>query len=292
MTRRVLIGALLVLAATAILALAVGYFRNSMASRENEYVLRIALPAMHDEVGLPQVQGPIDSSRPLVVLDPGHGGYDPGAGRGAVREKNITLQLARQIREELLRTGGIRVALTRDEDRYLMLSERSSIAQRLGADVFLSIHADSTDNKNATGASVYVLSEKGSSQAAAMIAAKENSADQIAGVRLAFRDSSVGAILLDLSQREAQAGSDELARLLLREVKGKVPLHRDTVQSAAFEVLKSPDVPSILFETGFVSNTGDAAYLLSRKGRSVIAQSTATAIRAYFARQAVPTNAP
>jgi len=291
MTRRVLIAAILALAATAILAITFLFLRDSLTSRGNDYVLSIKLPAMSDEIGLPQVQGPIDSSRPLVVLDPGHGGYDPGAGTGAVREKYITLQLARQIREELLRAGGIRVALTRDEDRYLMLSERTSIAQRLGADVFLSIHADSTDNDVATGASVYVLSEKGSSQAAARIAAKENMADQSAGMRLEFPDKSVGAILLDLSQREAQAGSDELAGLLLREIRDKVPLHRDTVQSAAFEVLKSPDVPSVLFETGFVSNTGDATYLLSRQGRSVIAASTAQAIRSYFARRAVAGNA-
>ena len=251
----------------------------------NDYVLRIDLPAVGAAIGLPEVQGPPDASRPLVVIDPGHGGHDPGAGSGRALEKMVTLRLARQIRGELLAGGGIRVALTRDEDRYLTLAERSGIARRLGADLFLSIHADSAENEQATGASVYVLSERGSSEAAARIAARENRSDTINGVELSGRSDAVSAILLDLSQREAQSGARELAGLILREIDGKVPLHRRTVQSAAFGVLKAPDVPSVLFETGFISNTGDAAYLLSDEGQRVIAGSAARAIRAYFARQ-------
>lgn len=252
-----------------------------------DYVLHIELPPADKQLGLPEVQGPPDASRPLVVLDPGHGGHDPGAGSGAIREKNITLQIARQLRDRLLADGGVRVALTRDEDRYLMLAERGSIARQLKADLFVSIHADSAESPDASGASVYVLSEKGSSQAAARIAARENDADMVNGVLLSSQEDVVSAILLDLSQSEAQAGSVEAARLILRELRGKTPLHSGTVQSAAFAVLKSPDVPSVLFETGYISNASDAAYLASAEGRATIADAAAQAIRVYFARQSV-----
>ena len=249
------------------------------------YVLRLDLLSADASAGLPKIMGPQDASRPLVVIDPGHGGYDPGAGKGKVKEKSVTLALSRAIRDRLLAEGGIRVALTRDEDRYLMLAERSDIARRMGADLFLSIHADSTDNEAARGASVYVLSERGSSQAAARYAARENQADTINGVSFAETSDTVSAILLDLSQREAQAGAGELAELILREIRGKARLHEDDVQSAAFVVLKAPDVPSVLFETGFISNSDDEAWLTSKAGREVISRSAAQAIRVYFARR-------
>ena len=250
-----------------------------------EYVLRIELPPADGEIGLPDVAGPPDGSRPLIVLDPGHGGHDPGAGQGELKEKAVTLRLAMLTRERLLERGGIRVALTRDEDRYLALAERSSIARRLGADLFVSIHADSAESAEARGASVYVLSEKGSSEAAVKIAARENASDRINGVRLTQDNDVVNSILLDLSQAEAQAGSHEAANLILRELRGKVRLHTDRVQSAAFGVLKSPDMPSVLFETGYISNRQDAAYLTSREGGETIAIAAAQAVRAFFARQ-------
>ena len=256
-----------------------------LGGNDYDYIVRFDLPAADREVGLPQVEGPQDASRPLVVIDPGHGGQDPGAGQGRLKEKDVTLTLARAIRERLLAAGGIRVALTRDADRYLMLAERSTIARRLGADLFLSIHADSAQNGAARGASVYILSEQGSSQAAARYAERENRADTINGVAFAETSDVVGAILLDLSQREAQAGAGEFAGLILREIRGKTRLRETDVQSAAFAVLKSPDVPSVLFETGFISNPDDAAWLSSAEGRQTIAGSAAQAIRVYFARQ-------
>ncbi len=251
-----------------------------------DYVLHIDLPQADGEIGLPEIQGPPDASRPLVVLDPGHGGHDPGAGTGAISEKGVTLRIARAIRARLLDAGGVRVALTRDEDRYLMLAERSNIARRLKADLFVSIHADSAESKDASGASVYVLSDKGSSQTAARIAKRENQSDVVNGVQLSSETDVVSTILLDLSQSEAQAGSVELAQLILRELRGKTRLHTDRVQSAAFAVLKSPDVPSVLFETGYISNRGDAAFLASEEGREAIAQAASQAIRVFFARQA------
>src|SRR5690606_35826943 len=125
---------------------------------------------------------PDNASRPLVVIDPGHGGHDPGAGEGALQEKRLTLSLAKALREKLLENGGIRVALTRDSDRYLLLEERSGIARRLNADLFISVHADSAERQDANGASIYTLSERGTSQTASRYAERENRADRINGV--------------------------------------------------------------------------------------------------------------
>ncbi|HEY0960173.1 MAG TPA: N-acetylmuramoyl-L-alanine amidase [Novosphingobium sp.] len=253
------------------------------------YVQRIELARAETLIGLPSISGPQDASRPLVVIDPGHGGHDPGASGGDVVEKALTLRLAKRLRDELLASGGIRVALTRDDDRYLLLTERSDIARRLGADLFLSIHADSVEsNADARGASVYTLSERGSSDTAARIAARENRSDTVNGVSLASTSNSVSAILVDLSQRETQAHSDDFARLILREARGQMRMHDDEVQSAAFVVLKSPDMPSALFESGYISNPEDAALLSSEKGQGAFARSLASAIRVYFARQTRP----
>ncbi len=249
------------------------------------YVLRIDLPSAQDKLDLPEVEGPIDASRPLVVIDPGHGGHDPGAGNLGLHEKQVTLAHSRAIRDELLAGGGIRVAVTRPDDRFLALGERSAIARRLGADLFVSVHTDSAENEDARGASVYVLSEKGSSEAAARIAARENRSDVLNGVRLDRQSEAVNVILLDLSQSETDARSRDLARLMVRELKGSTRLHFDNVQSAAFAVLKAPDVPSVLLETGYISNRDDAVYLNSKDGRDAIARAAARAVRAYLARQ-------
>lgn len=249
------------------------------------YVVRIDLPPVDRPIDLPAIAGPDDASRPLVVIDPGHGGFDPGAGDGAIKEKAVALAIALAIRDRLLAQGGIRVAMTRAEDRFVPLNERSGMARRLGADLFVSIHADSAEAEGASGASVYVLSESGSSQAAARFAERENKSDTVNGVSLSSAGDAVGAILLDLSQREAQAGSVQAAELVLREARGKLRLHYEGVESASLAVLKAPDVPSILFETGYVSNEGDAAYLASTEGRALIADVAAQAIRAFFARR-------
>jgi len=285
MSRRLLLG-LLLLALLAILALLITADRTGgVRARARDHVLRIPLPPAGEPIGLPKVEGPPDAARPLIVIDPGHGGHDPGAGAGELKEKMLTLRLARALRDELLKGGGIRVALTRDDDRYLMLTERSSIARRLKADLFLSIHADSVESSDARGASVYVLSEKGSSDAAARIAARENAADIINGVALDGTSDAVSAILVDLSQRKTLTGSSEFARLIARELDGRLRLRANTVQSAAFVVLKSPDLPSALFEAGYISNPEDQALLASDAGQKTFAEATAQAIRVYFARR-------
>ena len=250
------------------------------------YVQRIELPASGTPVGLPAIAGPPDASRPLIVIDAGHGGHDPGAGLPPIQEKQLTLMLAEALRDELLKDGGIRVALTRSDDRYLMLEERSGIASRLKADAFISIHADSAEGgEQASGASVYTLSERGTTDMAARFAARENRADTINGVRLSGQSDAVSAILVDLTQRETQARSQDLARLILREAKGVLKLHDTEVQSAAFVVLKSAELPSVLFEAGYISNPDEAARLASPEGRKAFATIAARAIRSYFARQ-------
>jgi len=256
--------------------------------RGRDYVLRIELPPASGQVGLPEIAGPLDASRPLVVIDAGHGGHDPGAGTGRIKEKEITLALALALRDRLLADGGVRVALTRGDDRYLLLPERSGIARRLKADLFISIHADSTEDPNtkASGGTLYTLSSKGSDEIAERLAARENRADSVNGVALADTSDAVSAILVDLSQRETQAQSNLAAALILREGAGRLTFRERAVQSAAFIVLKSPDTPSILFEAGYITSPADFERLTSAQWRADFAAATARAIRVFFARQA------
>jgi N-acetylmuramoyl-L-alanine amidase len=251
------------------------------------YVIRVELPKAGHPVGLPPVQGPQDRSRPLVVIDAGHGGHDPGAGYDGFQEKNIALGLALALRDRLLAHGGIRVALTRSDDTFLALEERTDIARRLGADLFVSIHADSAGEESGiTGASVYTLSDKASDSLAARLAERENSADEVNGVSLAGRSDAVNAILLDLSQRHTQQQSDEFAGLIVREGQGVLQFHPDPRRSANFVVLRAPDVPSALFEAGFITNPDDVRRLASPEGQAHFADAMERAIRVYFARQA------
>lgn len=250
------------------------------------YVIRLPLPEAGATVGLPPVEGPADPARPLVVIDAGHGGHDPGASGAGLREKTLALALARALRDRLLRDGGIRVALTRNDDTFLVLEERAEIARQLGADLFLSIHADSAGDKEAVnGASVYTLSTRASSEAAARFAARENSADVVNGVALANQDEEVNAILVELAQRQAQERSDEFAGLIVREGEGSLDFHPQARRSAALVVLRAPDVPSALFEAGFISNPEEAERLASPRGQASFAEAMARAIRIYFARQ-------
>jgi len=281
---RYLLLSLLVLAPlatfAALLALDSGF---GAGGRGRDYVIRLQLPPA-GEIGLPRVEGPLDASRPLIVIDPGHGGHDPGAGSGAAREKDINLALALALRDALLRQGGLRVALTRADDRFLLLPERAGIARRLKADLFISIHADSAGNPGASGATVYTLSDRGSSEEAARLAASENRADAINGIAMGGQGDAVAAILVDLAQRETAERSQAFARLVLREGQGRLRFRERGIQSAAFVVLKSADLPSVLFEAGYISNAEDAAQLGSDEGRRTFADVTASAIRVFFAR--------
>ncbi|MFW2853005.1 N-acetylmuramoyl-L-alanine amidase [Sphingomonas sp. TX0543] len=233
---------------------------------------------------LPRVTG--DEDRPLVVIDAGHGGVDPGAinaGTG-LREKDVTLKIARAIRDALVASGRVRVALTRDDDRYLVLRERFGIARRLRADLFISIHCDSVGAGDASGATAYTLSEVASDKEAARLAARENKADIIAGVDL-DQNPDVSSILIDLTQRETMNASAGFARLLGREAAPLMPTKPNFHRMASLMVLKAPDMPSILFETGYISNPQDAGFLDSRAGRERIAESVKRAVEIHFARR-------
>lgn len=276
---------LLVLIPVAVLAGLVWLDRTfGFAGRGRDYVIRLDLPPPAGEVGLPPIEGPLDPSRPLVVIDAGHGGFDPGAGSGPVREKDVTLALARALRDRLIEGGGVRVALTRGDDQFLVLEERAGIARRLKADLFISIHADAAPNEEARGGTVYVLSEKGSNQTAARLAEKENRANVINGVQLGRQTDGVSSILVDLAQRETLALSEDFAALILREGRGDMRFRESAIQSAAFIVLKSADLPSVLFEAGYITSPEDAAWLKSGEGREAFSRSVASAIRVYFAR--------
>jgi len=250
-----------------------------------DYVIRIELPEPGTTVGLPRVQGPEDPSRPLVVIDAGHGGHDPGATGPELREKTVVLGLARALRDELLAGGGVRVAMTRDDDRYLALGERVQIARALGADLFLSIHADSAgEREGVTGASIYTLSEQASSEAAARFAERENEADRINGMELSGSNENVNAILVELSQRRTSAQSVEFAELIVREGGEVLHFHPQALRSAGLAVLRAPDVPSVLFEAGFITNREEAERLASAQGQQAFARAMANAIRVQLAR--------
>ena len=254
---------------------------------EKRYSVTVPIGRAKPALPLPRIEGPDDARLPLVVIDAGHGGHDPGAlsPHNGKREKDITLALARAIRDDLVASGRVRVALTRSDDRYLLLEERSGIARRLQADLFISIHADAAENEEARGASIYTLSATASDREAARIAARENRANIINGVDLGAHDSDVSSILLDLTQRETMNRASDFARLLQREAADVVTFRTTAHRFASFVVLKAPDTPSILFETGFISNKEDGEFLASPAGQKKVARGVREAVQVHFARR-------
>ncbi|MDE0877985.1 MAG: N-acetylmuramoyl-L-alanine amidase [Sphingomonas bacterium] len=261
-----------------------GWSRKSAATTRAYKVVQDVPPATRG-LPLPPVSG--DDARPLVVIDAGHGGFDPGAinEKTGLREKDVTLRIAKAIRDQLLASGRVRVALTRDDDKYLVLRERYSVARRLHADLFISIHCDSAASPDATGSTAYTLSEVSSDKEAARLAARENKVDVINGVNLDEANPDVSSILIDLTQRETMNASAGFARLLGREAKPLIPTKSVFHRMASLMVLKAPDTPSILFETGYISNAADSAFLDSAQGRDKIAESVTRAVELHFARR-------
>lgn len=254
---------------------------------EKRYSVTVPIGKPKPAVQLPRIEGPDNSRLPLVVIDAGHGGHDPGAisPHSGKREKDITLALARAIRADLLASGRVRVALTRADDRYLVLEERFGIARRLKADLFISVHADAAENESASGASVYTLSEVASDREAARLAARENKANIINGVDLGAHSGDVSSILLDLTLRETMNVASDFARLLQREASETVKFRTNAHRFASFVVLKAPDTPSVLFETGFISNKEDSEFLASAAGQKKVARGVRDAVQIHFARQ-------
>lgn len=289
-TQRIGLAGIVLAGMAALLVLLMIGVVSSAAQSAPDYVQRVPLldpaPGRLPEIAAAGERG--EEQAPLVVIDPGHGGFDPGAvGESGVEEKDVVLGLARALRERLLAQGGVRVALTRDDDRFLPLQERSEVARRLGADLFISIHADSGgDEMNAAGASLYTLSQQASGREAERFAARENDADIVNGTRLDTGGGTVDRILFELSQRRAQAEAAEFARLVVRESEGELVFRDPPRRSAALVVLTAPDVPSVLFEAGFVTNPDEAERLGSVEGREQFARVTAAAVRSFFANRA------
>jgi N-acetylmuramoyl-L-alanine amidase len=233
----------------------------------------------------PPVRAP--DAKPVIVLDPGHGGIDPGTSSAdGVTEKDVVLAFAKSLKAKLEATGRYEVYLTREDDTFLPLRERVEFAQKKGAGLFLSIHADyfPQQTEKATGATVYTLSEQASDEEAKELATKENFSDALAGVALpSDSDEVVANILIDLAQRETQNRSSVFARSIVGELAGN--LHTRKLRSAGFRVLKAPDVPSVLLEIGFLSNPDDEKHLVSDAWRDRMGNSLVEAIDGYFAKR-------
>lgn len=220
--------------------------------------------------------------RLLVVLDPGHGGVDPGAEHGGEEEKTLMLRFARELRETLLRAGGFDVALTREEDVFVSLERRVAIAHRLGADVFISLHADALSEGRAHGATVYTLSDSASDEASAALAERHNRANILVGIDLTATDDVVADVLMDLARMETQPRSDQLANAIRLGIEEQgLPLHSRPLRSAGFSVLKSPDIPSVLVELGFLSSKRDLGNLRDPDWRAKMAAGIRNALQAW-----------
>lgn len=258
---------------------------RTFLAASGDYRAEMDLSPLQKEIPLPMIYGP--AGRPLVVIDAGHGGHDPGAinTEANAKEKDITLAIALAIKDKLMSSGRVRVALTRDDDRFLVLTERYELARRMKADLFISIHADAALADDAAGASIYTLSEVASDREAARLAARENKSDIINGIDLSQSDDNVNSILIGLSQRETLEQSTKFAELLKREADPYVSFRNPFHRFAGLIVLKAPDVPAILFETGYITNESDIKYLTSPDGRSKLATGIAKAIETHFAKQ-------
>ncbi|MBR1600615.1 MAG: N-acetylmuramoyl-L-alanine amidase [Alphaproteobacteria bacterium] len=219
----------------------------------------------------------------IIVLDPGHGGKDPGAigAYAKTYEKNVTLAMGKELKQ-LLQNKGYVVYLTRESDIFIPLRQRTKIAQKYKADLFMSIHADSAQNRNATGLSVYTLSDTASDKEAAALAERENKADIIGGIDLGGNTKEVNDILISLSQTDTRNKSSKYATYLVQEMSKSVKLVKNTHRFAGFAVLKAPDVPAALLEMGYLSNRTEEANLRTSSYRKKLAESVARAVDRYF----------
>jgi len=227
-----------------------------------------------------------NDGRPLIVVDPGHGGPDTGtiAASGEM-EKTIVLDFAQALSEKLEKSGKYRVVMTRDDDRFVPLGERVRMARGQGAALFVSIHADALASRHEAdvrGATVYTVSDSASDDEAGRLAEQENKADAIAGVDLSAEPEEVADILIDLTQRETKNFSAHFARAVVGELKNAARLHKHPLKSAGFKVLKAPDVPSVLIELGYVSNKQDLKLMTSDAWRTRTSDALAQAVNTYF----------
>jgi N-acetylmuramoyl-L-alanine amidase len=267
-------------------------FVQSLAP-ENRQELRPAIAdanAAVASVDAPAAAKPAEVAdpRPLIVIDPGHGGVDNGTqASGDVMEKNLVLGFGLALRGRIEKSGKYRVVMTRTDDTFVPLNDRVKVARMQGAALFVSIHADALPRHegDAQGATIYTLSDKASDAEAERLAENENKSDAIGGVNLTDEPTEVADILIDLAQRETRTFSNRFARLLMGEMKNSARMHKNPLKSAGFRVLKAPDVPSVLVELGYVSNKGDLEHLVSENWRTKTVGSMAQAIDAFFAKR-------
>jgi N-acetylmuramoyl-L-alanine amidase len=258
--------------------------------QSGEFKRLIATPQSR-KIGKPETQPAAPSSgarrsnpKPVIVIDAGHGGVDPGTiGASGSYEKNVTLAVARELRKKLESTHRYKVVLTRDRDVFVRLRNRVAKGRAARGDLFLSLHADSIRKRSVRGASVYTLSEKSSDKEAAALAAKENKADIIAGMDFGDQSRDVANILIDLAQRETMNLSATFAAQVIDEMAKGVRVLRRSHRFAGFAVLKAPDVPSVLIEMGYLSNREDERMLKSSRRRAALVAAIARGIDAYFA---------
>jgi N-acetylmuramoyl-L-alanine amidase len=257
------------------------FLRRSAADNRNA---RADLPRTEAPATKPKDGDP----RPLVMLDPGHGGIDTGTkGPNGEEEKDIVLNFAQRLRDRLEKSGKFRVLLTRNDDTFVALADRVRIARDAGATLFVSIHADSLPHGegDAQGASIYTLSDTATDSEAARLAEKENRADVIAGVDLKSEPDDVAGILIDLAERETKSLSTQFAHKLAGDMKTVTRMHKKPLKSAGFRVLRAPDVASVLVELGYVSNRQDLQSLLSDAWRDRTATTIAQAIETFLSEQ-------
>ena len=247
-------------------------FDSSRGTSKNASANKSSLPAAQPS-----------KAKKIIVLDAGHGGKDPGAiGYTGIYEKNITLAMAKELKAILDKEGRYTVYLTRSTDIFIPLRDRVKIARKYKADLFMSIHADSTKNRNAKGLSVYTLSETASDKEAEALAERENKADVIAGLNLYEHSKEVSDILINLAQRETMNRSSEFAGFMVQEMRNSVKLLDNTHRFAGFAVLKAPDIPSVLLEMGYLSNRTEEGQLKQPAYRKKLGLSVSKAIKKYF----------
>ncbi len=227
-------------------------------------------------------EGRVQGRDIVIAIDPGHGGHDPGAvGKARTREKDVVLAISRTLAERINAETGMRAILVRHNDKYVDHWERMAIARRQKADLFISVHADAVEDRGPRGASVYALSLRGASdEAARQLARRENAS--LGGVSLENTDDKLASVLIDLSQNAALSASLEVGQSVINELARVGKVHRSTVQQAGFIVLKSPDTPSILVETGFISNPTEEKNLKSRAYQARLADAVLNGVRRYF----------
>ncbi len=230
---------------------------------------------------------PEDSGRDVIVaIDAGHGGQDPGAtGKSGTREKDVVLAIAQALKKRVDAEPGMRAVLTRNDDRFIALRDRIGVARAARADIFISVHADAIGNRDVSGSSVYVLSERGaSSEQARWLAERENAADLKGGVSLGDKGGQLASVLMDLSQSASIGSSMEAAERVLASLDQVGTVRKSQVQQAAFVVLKSPDIPSMLVETAYISNPGEERKLRSPAYQAELADAIFRGVREHFRR--------